>query len=238
MGFSGIAAGFLVPAVMFLSHHSQPAQIHHQPAAAPIVHLETQHVTIPGWYRVQSGDTLSSISARFYGHASRWPALWWTNRRWVHNPNALLVGTNLHLVRWHPHKGWILTRALRHIPKPPPPRPAPQSAPADPPASSPASPASPAPAGAADPPASPAPASAGAPGSFQACVIAAESGGNPRAVNPSSGAGGLYQFLPSTWAALGHSGLPENASVAEQNQAFQQEYDQSGTSAWGPYDGC
>jgi hypothetical protein len=75
-------------------------------------------------------------------------------------------------------------------------------------------------------------------GSYQQCVIAAESGGNASAVNPSSGAGGLYQFLPSTWAALGHSGLPENASVAEQNQAFQQEFAQSGTSAWAPFDGC
>lgn len=75
-------------------------------------------------------------------------------------------------------------------------------------------------------------------GGFQSCVISRESGGNPRAVNASSGAGGLYQFLPSTWEALGHSGLPENASVAEQNQAFAQEYAQSGTSAWGPYDGC
>jgi hypothetical protein len=84
-----------------------------------------------------------------------------------------------------------------------------------------------------------APVSGGAaPGSFQACVIAAESGGNAQAVNPTSGAGGLYQFLPSTWAALGHSGLPENASVAEQNQAFQQQYAQSGTAAWSPYDGC
>ena len=73
---------------------------------------------------------------------------------------------------------------------------------------------------------------------YQACVIASESGGNPSAVNPSSGAGGLYQFLPSTWAALGHSGLPQNASVAEQNQAFQQQYAQSGGSAWSPYDGC
>jgi soluble lytic murein transglycosylase-like protein len=73
---------------------------------------------------------------------------------------------------------------------------------------------------------------------FQACVIQRESGGNPAAVNPSSGAGGLYQFLPSTWAALGHSGLPQNASVAEQNQAFQQEYAQSGGAAWSPYDGC
>jgi hypothetical protein len=26
--------------------------------------------------------------------------------------------------------------------------------------------------------------------------------------------------------------------VAEQNQAFAQEYAQSGSAAWGPYDGC
>lgn len=74
--------------------------------------------------------------------------------------------------------------------------------------------------------------------SFQRCVVSRESGGNAHAVNPSSGAGGLYQFLPSTWHALGHSGLPQNASVSEQNQAFQQEYAQGGTSAWSPSDHC
>jgi hypothetical protein len=69
-------------------------------------------------------------------------------------------------------------------------------------------------------------------------VIQRESGGDPSAVNASSGAGGLYGFLPSTWQSLGHSGLPENASVAEQNAAFAQEYAQSGGSAWSAYDGC
>jgi resuscitation-promoting factor RpfC len=73
---------------------------------------------------------------------------------------------------------------------------------------------------------------------FQACVIARESGGNPSAVNPSSGAGGLYGFLPSTWQALGFPGLPENASVTTQNAAFAKEYAQSGSAAWAPYDGC
>jgi len=90
-------------------------------------------------------------------------------------------------------------------------------------------------------PAAPAPAQASTysgSGGFQSCVIQAESGGNPSAVNPSSGAGGLYQFLPSTWQALGFSGLPQNASVAEQNAAFAKEYAQSGGSAWSPYDGC
>ncbi len=75
-------------------------------------------------------------------------------------------------------------------------------------------------------------------GGFQSCVIQAESGGNAGAVNGSSGAGGLYGFLPSTWQSLGYSGLPENASVAEQNAAFDKEYSQSGSAAWSAYDGC
>ena len=93
---------------------------------------------------------------------------------------------------------------------------------------------------AAAPAAAPAPvassgiAATGGMGAFQTCVIQRESGGNSSAVNPSSGAGGLYQFLPCTWPALGHSGLPENASVAEQNQAFQQEYAQCGTAPGRP----
>ena len=74
--------------------------------------------------------------------------------------------------------------------------------------------------------------------SFERCVITRESGGNARAVNPASGAGGLYQFLPSTWAALGFSGLPQNASVATQKAAFSKAYAQWGRSPWSPYDGC
>ena len=75
-------------------------------------------------------------------------------------------------------------------------------------------------------------------GGFQACVIQRESGGNAQAVNPSSGAGGLYQFLPSTWAGLGYSGSPQNAPVSVQNQAFAKLYAQAGTSPWAPSDGC
>jgi nucleoid-associated protein YgaU len=179
----------------------------------------------PTSYVVRSGDTLWWIARQFYGSGRLWPALWWVNRHRVHNPAALLTGTELHLSPWHPHSAALYRRAVAAIPAPPPPPAA--AVPAPPPAgSAPVQPAVPVTTG------------AGAPGSFQACVIARESGGNPQAVNPSSGAGGLYQFLPSTWAALGHSGLPENASVAEQNQAFQQAYAQSGTSPWAPSDGC
>lgn len=86
----------------------------------------------------------------------------------------------------------------------------------------------------------PRPAMAGgsAPSGFRQCVLRRESGGNYHAVNASSGAGGAYQFLPSTWAALGYSGLPQNASPAMQDQAFQKAYAMWGTQPWAPSDGC
>ena len=192
------------------------ATISLHPAAAHQAHQ------LPANYTVKSGDTLSSIARHEYGSAAAWPALWWVNRHTVHNPQMIRVGQRLTLSSWHPRKAWLNRAALAAIPAPPP---APVSAPVAAPA-------------AVTQPASTSTATYSGGSGYQACVIAAESGGNPSAVNPSSGAGGLYQFLPSTWAALGHSGLPQNASVAEQNQAFQQEYAQSGTSAWSPYDGC
>lgn len=73
---------------------------------------------------------------------------------------------------------------------------------------------------------------------FERCVIARESGGSATIVNPRSGAGGLYQFLPSTWARLGFSGLPQYAPVAVQRAAFLKAVALDGTSDWAPYDGC
>jgi LysM repeat protein len=77
---------------------------------------------------------------------------------------------------------------------------------------------------------------------FESCVISRESGGNPRAVNPSSGAGGLFQFLPSTWAGLGfatgYPGGAQTAPVGVQEAAFAKLYAEAGTSPWRPYDGC
>ena len=71
------------------------------------------------------------------------------------------------------------------------------------------------------------------PSSFQQCVSWRESGNNPTASSS-----GLYGILPSTWASLGYSGTACSASVAQQNQAFQQLYAQDGTSPWAAYDGC
>lgn len=74
---------------------------------------------------------------------------------------------------------------------------------------------------------------------FEACVINNESGGNPTIVNPSSGAGGLFQFLPSTWASLGmgYPGGAQTAPVSVQYAAFFKLYAEAGTSPWSG-DGC
>ena len=73
---------------------------------------------------------------------------------------------------------------------------------------------------------------------FQQCVIERESGGDSQVMN-SSGHYGLYQFSASTWAAYG--GNPADfgdASVAEQNQVFDNAMAAGGESNWAPYDGC
>lgn len=182
-------------------------------------HQSSHHAT------VRAGDSLSSIAQRELGKAADWPALWWVNRHTVHNPSLIQAGQKLVVPDSPEVKPWLMRAALSAIPAP--------------------APAQAAPVASSAPAAAPAPVSqassasySGASGSFQSCVIQAESGGDAGAVNASSGAGGLYGFLPSTWQALGYSGLPENASVAEQNAAFQKEYAQSGTSAWSAYDGC
>jgi hypothetical protein len=64
------------------------------------------------------------------------------------------------------------------------------------------------------------------------CTWQPESGGNPSAVNPSSGAGGYYQIMPSTWSAYGGSGVPQNAPMSEQTAIAQTIYQAQGPSAW------
>ena len=59
-----------------------------------------------------------------------------------------------------------------------------------------------------------------------------ESGGNYCAVNPSSGAGGAYQILPSTWELYGGQGEPQNAPKAEQDRIAAEIWADSGPSAW------
>lgn len=180
----------------------------------------------PKYYRVRSGDTLSKISAREFGSASSWSDIWWTNRHTIKNPNAIRIGQKLRISAWHGFHEWKLRRALAAIPKPPRVVHAAQHHAVS----------------AAPAPAPNAPVSTGGMSSFENCVIQRESGGNPRAVNPTSGAGGLFQFLPSTWASLGYAssypGGAQTAPVSVQEAAFAKLYAEAGTSPWAPYDGC
>jgi len=63
-------------------------------------------------------------------------------------------------------------------------------------------------------------------------IVMCESGGSYDAVNSSSGAGGAYQILPSTWDLYGGSGDPEDGSQSEQDEIASQIWADSGGSAW------
>jgi len=72
----------------------------------------------------------------------------------------------------------------------------------------------------------------GGPYSIPAYIVMCESGGNYSALNASSGAGGAYQILPSTWQLYGGQGEPQNAPKAEQDRIASEIWADSGTSAW------
>jgi len=230
-----IAATLLLP-ILILSSLLFPADANaaaisssrHHPVVLLDKPITVRAVHMKQAYQVRRGDTLSHIAAKVLGKASKWPILWWDNRKKIKNPNIIRIGQHLSYGRWRTVKTWLVRRSQAAIPKPPPVHVSVASA---------SRPSRHVRASSTTQAASASPYS-GAPGSFEACVIARESGGNPRAVNPTSGAGGLYQFLPSTWRALGFSGLPEYASVATQRAAFQKLYAEAGTAPWAPYDGC
>jgi LysM repeat protein len=207
-------------------------------------HTSTRKVS----YTVQSGDTLSAIAQHFYGDPDYWPVLFWANHSQIQYANDIAVGQVLSV----PAKpGKIPNPPTVLAPTPPP---APVSAPAASTASTSAPtddqtssvPTQSEPVAAApvqdspvqDSPVQDSTVSTSGDGSFQACVIERESGGDSQVMN-SSGHYGLYQFSASTWAEYG--GNPAdfgNASVAEQNQVFDNAMAAGGQSNWSAYDGC
>jgi peptidoglycan hydrolase CwlO-like protein len=72
----------------------------------------------------------------------------------------------------------------------------------------------------------------GGPYSIPTYIVMCESGGNYSALNPTSGAGGAYQILPSTWELYGGQGAPHEASKAEQDRIAAEIWADSGASAW------
>lgn len=219
----------------------QLLSITHQSATGlPVVRLDAaklaaiqpkgkHHRTLPAKYVVKSGDTLASIAQHLYASPDYWTVLYWANHGQIKYANEITAGQVL-TVPAKPAK-------IPGAPKALAPAPAPATSTAST-ASYGGSYSSASTAAATPAPAQSASSYSGSSGSFQACVIAAESGGNSQVMN-SSGHYGLYQFSASTWAAYG--GNPAdfgNASVAEQNQVFDNAIAAGGESNWAPYDGC
>jgi LysM repeat protein len=160
-------------------------------------------------YTVRSGDTLSTIAKHVYNDQAAWPVIYYANRKQIPDANDITAGQVLKI----PAKP-------AHLPKAPS-------------AFGPAAVASSASSGS-----TVADSSYSGSGGFASCVIARESGGNSQVMN-SSGHYGLYQFSESTWEAYGGSaGDFGNASVAEQNQVFNNALARGGESNWSAYDGC
>ncbi|MBC7373663.1 MAG: transglycosylase family protein [Frankiales bacterium] len=65
-----------------------------------------------------------------------------------------------------------------------------------------------------------------------AALAQCESGGNPRAVNPSGTYRGLYQFSLQTWQGVGGQGDPIDASSGEQTYRAKLLYQRSGAGQW------
>jgi uncharacterized protein YabE (DUF348 family) len=65
-----------------------------------------------------------------------------------------------------------------------------------------------------------------------AALAQCESGGNPKAVNPAGPYYGLYQFDVGTWQSNGGSGIPTDASPAEQTRVAQNLYNARGAAPW------
>jgi len=181
----------------------------------------------PAKYTVRPGDTLSAIAGKVYHDPGAWPVLYWANRDKIRWANSVDAGQVLTV----PVKPVRIPAAPSRLGPAPAPAPIPAQAGAEQAATVPQ-----ASAGVAEP-AQSASTYTGS-GSFQECVISSESGGNSQVMN-SSGHYGLYQFSSSTWAEYG--GNPAdfgNASVAEQNQVFDNAIAAGGQSNWSAYDGC
>jgi LysM repeat protein len=211
---SGTASAATVPPAGLVRAGSDLAPV--KVAATGSWVTQGRHAAHRSSYTVVSGDTLSGISARFCGTSADYPSL--AAASGISNPDAIYAGQHIRLACHHKH-GAVDD----------------DGAPSG--SGSGAAEQSPAPQ-----PQAPAAASTAGMSAFESCVISRESGGNPAAVNPSSGAGGLFQFLPSTWASLGYAGqYPGGAQTAPagvQEAAFAQLYAEAGTSPWAPYDGC
>jgi len=159
---------------------------------------------VPGHYTVKPGDTLSKIAHDVYGSRADWPALWWTNRHKVANPDAIVVGQRLRLSTWHPRKAWIERAAMAASA---PVAPVASAASAQTPSSLPVATSYPSYSGG----------SYSGGGVNWGAIAACESGGN-WSTNTGNGFSGGLQFSQGTWDAYGGGQYASSAAGASQSQ--------------------
>jgi len=162
----------------------------------------TRTVSRPTTYTVKRGDTLTRI-ARAYGLPS-WRTIFAVNRDRIRNPNLIRVGQVLRLPQ-----GLLRVKQVKAVPQV-------QFVALRRPAPAPA----PAPAG--NNIIGIITAAAQRYGQSPAAMISVakcESGLNPLAVNRSSGASGLFQFLPSTWRTTPYASSSIFNATANANAA-------------------
>jgi hypothetical protein len=75
-------------------------------------------------------------------------------------------------------------------------------------------------------------ATGGGPAGHLAAIAQCESGGNPSAIGGGGTYRGMYQFSYETWQAVGGTGDPAAASVAEQTKRAEILYAQAGSGQW------
>jgi LysM repeat protein len=79
------------PSAVVLSHSRTVTA-----ASAPVA-TYTDAASVPRKHTVQSGDTLTTISKRYYGTSSRWIDIFQANRDRLRNENALRVGQEIRI---------------------------------------------------------------------------------------------------------------------------------------------
>ena len=79
-----------------------PAGQAHATTEAASAHAARTQAAVGGKYTVQSGNTLSGITQRFYGKDANWRSLYAANEAAVSNPNMIYVGEELRLPRHLP----------------------------------------------------------------------------------------------------------------------------------------
>ncbi len=228
MSIKNIAAAMIAPAAIAGVALSTGAA-----ANAATIHKAPEKYN--QWVTVRSGDTLSKIAD---AHHMSWEALYMAppNKSRIHDPNLVTVGERLRIPA--DPKLWASKYVAPRVPA----EPASTQAPAQGSAAQGSAVQGSTVQGSATNQGSTSQApvqstggttsSSGGGSSFQRCVAWRESGNN--ATSPD----GLYGILPSTWASLGHSGTAGQASVGQQNAAFNQLYAKYGAQPWAPSDGC